>query len=212
MRSSFITLCILLSILITGCSSFYTVKDADLLISQNNFDEVFNIYYFHSSKKETGVDVKIETFLKANKETAEKNITNTILSNSSSIEKVGGSAKAAGFLKSEAALPQIEKRMLQEKDERIRYRLADAVKEINNPKSKEAMLTVLEKESYPLAVISMGWYFINNPAPENGELFKAKYKEMVKKGTKADNSQARDLYVKAAAVMLKANVKQKTKQ
>ena len=179
---------ILLGFALSGCASYYAAKEIDNSVAKKDHITMFKAYEADDEHKDKGVNKSLEDYFTANRESVEESIALVINDRSQSDKAAGGAAKTAGFLKSNATLPAIENRILNEDEWFVRFRCSSAILDINNPSSRPTVIKAMEKETSPYTVSFLAKYLQSNPVPDSMPLLSKKSGEMVK-GAKEDPSQ-----------------------
>lgn len=163
MKKTFILfVCTLLFLSFTGCATTYSDTDVELMISQTNYQKMFEAYGAdddHCTSKG-----KLGKFFQQNQKETEKHLITSLSDEKATVELIRGTAEVTRRLKSTAVLPAIEKRLLNENIGDNQFQLAWAIDDINSPASQDGVLAALKKDNLEVrALVALAKYLTQNP-------------------------------------------------
>ncbi|GEM_PF-3411448 len=163
MKKTFIlSVCIFLFLSFTGCATMYSDTDVELMITQTNYQKMFEAYGAdddHCKSK-----YKLGKFFQENQKETEKHIISTLSDEKATKELIRGTAEATRRLKSTAVLPAVEKRLLNDNIGDNQFQLAWAIDDVNSPASQDGVLAALKKDNLEVrALMTLSKYLTQHP-------------------------------------------------
>jgi len=153
--------------------------------AQTDWDPLFSAF----AEKETGTispqKEQAAAFFSANREATAEAVTKAISTTGYPRETFSGACDAAGYIKAEECLPDIEAKLLAEDDWFLRYACANAIDSIDAASSQISVISALDTETNGLVAMLCAMYLTRHPVANSRELLDRKHLEF---SAKTDDS------------------------
>jgi hypothetical protein len=130
-----------------------------------DWDAIFARYAERPTDENADSRANVEAFFQSRRDKTIAEARRALREARSPQKTVSGAADAAGYLRAEACLPELEARMLADPAWFIRFACANALDSVDSPESAQAAINALSAETDGTVAMALAMYLSRHPTP-----------------------------------------------